>query len=100
MKAARRLLTAAAAFLGGCAASPVTHRSLDPATSAAEQARREERLKLMQQFWRESTGAVSDPSRLVVPGPVPPLSYPAGRYGGLIFSPRVAAGPGLIEPPR
>jgi hypothetical protein len=83
---------------GGCAA-PTIPGSPSVAAQAAEQARREERLKIMQQYWYEQTvapgpeaGAEPETGRL--------LDYPAGTYAGLAFGPRRAADPSLAEPDR
>jgi hypothetical protein len=88
----------AAGAAGGCA-SPTVPGSPSAAAQAVEQARREERLKIMQQYWYDQTaaplpdaGAGAEAPRL--------LDYPAGSYGGLAFGPRRAADPSLGEPDR
>lgn len=68
--------------------------------SAAEQARREERLKLMQRYWLDRTEGTVAGEAAPLPAAPGRLSYPAGRYDGLLFSAREAAGPGLEEPVR
>ncbi|MGH7997449.1 MAG: hypothetical protein ACREFX_13970 [Opitutaceae bacterium] len=94
---------AGTALLGAGCAGPAVRRPEAPAKpeSAADQARREERLKLMQRYWLERTGATAGAGRSApLPGPVPPLSYPTGCYDGLWFSARTAASPSLGEPAR
>jgi hypothetical protein len=88
----------AAGSAGGCA-SPTVPGSPSAAAQAAEQARREERLKIMQQYWYEQTAGPGPET-----GPEPAagrlLDYPAGTYGGIAFGPRRAADPLLTEPDR
>jgi hypothetical protein len=100
MSRARSIALAWAGLLvlgaAGCAS-----RGAGPPSQAeeVEQARREERQKVLQQYWRDRT------SDLPGPPPVsraawPDLSYPAGEYGGLWFGPRQAQDPSLAEPFR
>lgn len=65
---------------------------------AAEQARRDERQKIMQQYWQEHAANPRDSG--AGPESQAALPYPAGTYGGLRFAPRQAADPFLSEPPR
>jgi hypothetical protein len=100
VKSARTSALFCAALLalgaGGCAS-----RTADPAPQPEEieQARREERQKVLQQYWSDRTGSL--------PGPAPAgrsswpdLLYPAGQYGGVWFGPRQAQDPSLAEPLR
>ena len=66
---------------------------------AIEQARREERQKVLQQYWADRTGSLPGPPA-VSRASWPDLLYPAGQYGGLWFAPRQAQDPSLAEPPR
>jgi len=80
----------------GCLSRPP-----DPpqAPEAIEQARREERQKVLQQAWQERTGSL--PGRPPLSrASWPDLAYPAGEYGGLRFGPREAQDPSLAEPSR
>ena len=80
----------------GCA----SHATDAPAPAEAiEQARREERQKVLQQYWQDRTASLSGPPP-VSPGSSPDLSYPAGIYGGLRFAPRQARDASLAEPAR
>lgn len=80
---------------GGCAA---TAPPAEPRGGEVEQARREERLKVMQAYWYDRTlSAAGDGSRPAAP---PLLEYPAGVYSGIRFGPRVAPDPSLAEPDR
>jgi hypothetical protein len=65
---------------------------------AAEQARRGERLKIMQEYWQEHT--VADREKKPGLADAPPLEYPAGTYSGINFGPRLAPDPSLAEPNR
>jgi len=93
----RLLCCLAASAAGGCA-HPTAPEPLLASDPAAEAARREERLKVMQEYWDDRTGAA--------PGAVSPrdgrtmLEYPAGIYAGLNFAPRLAPDPSLTEPSR
>ena len=82
-----------AALLGGCAHSPAPA----PAPADAESARREERRKIMQEYWYDHTLA---PQRATETGVPAPVDYPAGTYSGINFGPRRAPDPGLEEPVR
>lgn len=84
----------------GLAAAALLDRAGESAASreAAEQARREERVKLMQRYWNERTLAPEqDPGGATAPAL---LDYPAGDYAGINFAPRLAASPDLGEPVR
>jgi len=100
MSRPRSFAPACAAILAFCSAGCAS-RPADPPpqAEAVEQARREERQKVLQQYWAERT------SDLPGPPPVsraawPDLSYPAGEYGGIWFGPRQAQDPSLGEPLR
>jgi hypothetical protein len=88
------LLPAACAFPGRPAPIPTGATEAE----AVEQARREERLKIMQRFWYDQT---LSPDRASGTVPTPELlEYPAGDYAGMNFAPRLAADPSLAEPDR
>lgn len=96
--APRSVLALAALLAGGCSSSrPPAVPASDP--EAVEQARRDERQRIMQQYWYEHTVATP---RAESTGPEarPELTYPAGIYGGLRFAPRQAPDPSLGEPKR
>jgi hypothetical protein len=82
--------------VAGCAS-----RAGDPSSQAeaVEQARREERQKVLQQYWRERTSDLPGPPP-ISRGAWPDLSYPTGEYNGLWFGPRQAQDPSLAEPSR
>ena len=90
-------------LLAGCASPalplPPSAASALPEDPAAAAARRDERQKIMQEYWFEHTVAAEAGDRVGAAGP-PPLLYPAGNYGGINFAPRQAAEPGLAEPVR
>lgn len=65
----------------------------------AEQARREERLKIMQDYWYDQTLSPKRESTGIVAA-TPLLNYPAGTYEGIRFAPRQAADSSLAEPAR
>jgi hypothetical protein len=100
MNRTRSIALAWAGFLAlgaaGCAS-----RATDPSTQAeaVEQARREERQKVLQQYWSDRTSDLPGPPP-VSSATWPDLSYPAGEYGGLWFGPRQAQDPSLGEPIR
>jgi hypothetical protein len=80
----------------GCVSRPA---DLPNQAEAIEQARREERQKVLQQYWRDRTSDLPGPppaSRAAWPD----LSYPSGEYYGLRFGPRQAQDPSLAEPSR
>jgi hypothetical protein len=87
-------LCLAAAWGGGCESPSAAPSDL----TEVDRARREERLKILQQYWYDRTlsagadGGVTRPQAL--------LEYPAGTYSGINFGPRVAADPSLAEPVR
>jgi len=100
MNRPRSFAPACAAILALCAAGCAS-RPADPPpqAEAVEQARREERQKVLQQYWAERTSDLPGPppaSRAAWPD----LSYPAGEYGGIWFGPRQAQDPSLGEPLR
>jgi len=88
----------------GLAAATLIRNGANSATDASiaeavEQARREERLKIMQDYWEDQTlGPKMEPSGKL--SAVPLLSYPAGSYSGVNFGPRLAPDPALAEPNR
>jgi hypothetical protein len=93
------LLLPCAGLAAGCALPPA------PGPAAAEAARRQERLQLMQRLWAGQTGAGLEAAPGGAgPAPADPaaagLTYPAGVYDGLRFAPRLAPDSGLAEPPR
>jgi hypothetical protein len=89
---------ALAALAGGCAlpTSPVPPTS--PQAEAVEQARRDERLRIMQAYWYDHT--LSPAGEAGPAAPDAPLEYPAGTYSGIRFGPRLAPDPSLAEPDR
>ncbi len=69
------------------------------AAELAEQARREERLKIMQDYWFDQTlSAKAELGALAAHAPL--LNYPAGTYDGIRFAPRQAPDASLAEPAR
>jgi hypothetical protein len=88
------LLTAAGN--GGCASQG---GDAPPEPEAIEQARREERQKVLQQYWLDRTASLSAPPSLS-PFASPVLTYPAGLYAGVRFAARQAQDPSLAEPAR
>jgi hypothetical protein len=94
------LIGGAAGLAGAALIHNAVASSDDQKTSeAVEQARRQERLKIMQDYWREQTlSARRETSGQA--GNAPLLEYPAGTYSGLLFAPRLAADPTLTEPIR
>jgi hypothetical protein len=92
------------ALLGGAAglagAAWLTNGTPDAdMREAAEAARRDERQKIMQQYWYEQTESeLGDARPGAAPGPA--LHYPAGAYAGLNFGDRTAPEPTLAEPAR
>lgn len=99
MKIPFRILAAAAACAAAGCASPMVPGSPSAVEMAADQARREERMKIMQQVWSDQTAAPSgeagDGS-----GAAGLLDYPAGSYSGINFGPRRAVDSSLAEPDR
>jgi len=92
------------ALLGGAAglagAAWLTNGTPDSAVqAAAEAARRDERQKIMNQYWAEQTEALADPGP-AGPAAGPPLHYPAGTYDGINFAARSAPDSSLGEPAR
>jgi hypothetical protein len=88
-----------AGVAGGCAHPTAPGPALASGQEAAEEARREERLKVMQEYWQDRTGTANGEPLQGRDG-VPLLEYPAGIYGGINFGPRLAADPSLAEPNR
>jgi hypothetical protein len=66
---------------------------------AADQARRDERIKIMQQYWYDATEALRADAG-PAPNPERLLDYPAGSYSGINFGARRAVDPSLAEPLR
>ena len=67
---------------------------------AVEQARREERLRIMREYWRDRTETEKPAARRAAFPPTPLLPYPAGIYDGINFAPRLATDATLSEPIR
>ncbi len=93
----RLLCFLAASAAGGCA-HPTAPEPLLASDPAAESARREERLKVMQEYWDDRTGAA--PGAAATREGRMLLEYPAGIYAGINFAPRLAPDPSLTEPAR
>jgi hypothetical protein len=93
----RLLCLLAAAAAGGCA-HPTAPGPLPASDPNAEAARREERLKVMQEYWDDRTGAGPGAAPAREAGAL--LEYPAGVYAGINFAPRLAPDPSLAEPSR
>ena len=94
----------AGAVVGGAAglagAAWLANRTSEgDAAAAVEAARREERQKIMRQYWYEQTEALPGDARAGA-APGLPLHYPAGEYGGVNFGARTAADSSLAEPER
>ena len=93
---------AAAAWLAAALAAGCAHPAAPqpaPGADAADEARRAERVRIMQEFWEEETARPG--GRPVAPAAEPPaLDYPAGSYSGINFAPRRAADPSVAEPQR
>jgi hypothetical protein len=87
-----------AILAGGCAVPSAPPPPPAPLDGAVEQARREERLKVMQAYWYDRT--LSPAAEGAATAATPLLEYPAGTYSGITFGPRVAADPSLAEPDR
>jgi hypothetical protein len=107
MKSRRRQLFAGGgwilALLGAGCSSPAAPADSAAGREAAEQARREERQKIMQQYWFEQTAVPAEPVSGTASGAGenhPTLAYPAGTYAGIRFGPRRAPDPSLAEPDR
>jgi hypothetical protein len=90
-----------AAGLAGAAwlTNEVAAASGPGAAEAAEAARRDERQKIMRQYWYEQTEALQGDASSGT-GPGLPLHYPAGAYDGINFGARTAPDPSLTEPVR
>jgi hypothetical protein len=91
-------LAASALAASGCAHSGSAVPQ-PPDLQALEQARREERQKIMMDYWRDQTAA-SAGGQTALPRTPQVLDYPAGLYDGIRFGPRQATQPGLCEPER
>ena len=94
----------AGAFIGGAAGLAGTAwlaRGAPDATvqEAAEAARREERRKIMRQYWYEQTEAGTGGAGSGAEAGLP-LHYPAGAYAGMNFAARDTAEAPLAEPER
>ncbi len=95
------------AVLGGATGLIASALAYNTATASAdqrvaevtEQARREERLKIMQDYWFDQTLSPKRESSGIVAA-APLLNYPAGTYDGISFAPRQAGDPSLAEPAR
>jgi hypothetical protein len=94
----------AGALVGGAAglagAAWLANRTSEgDAAAAVEAARRDERQKIMRQYWYEQTEALPGDARGAAAAQVP-LHYPAGEYGGVNFGARTATDSSLAEPER
>ena len=98
MPSTPRLVLLGALLAGGCGQARMSDPPA-PSPEMVEQARRDERQKIMQEYWYEHTGAAQHP-QAVEPDAGPSLNYPAGTYGGVRFGPRQAADASLAEPRR
>jgi hypothetical protein len=85
---------ALAALAGGCVHSP-NGGYPPPDAAAIDRARREERIRIMQEAWNRQAAPNGRPA-----AGAPLLDYPAGSYLGIRFAPRTAADPSLAEPDR
>jgi hypothetical protein len=85
---------AAAGLFAGCAHSNPRAEEV----AAAERARRDERLKIMREYWYDRTLAPAADNESAPPHPL--TSYPAGTYSGVNYGPRLASDPGMTEPIR
>jgi hypothetical protein len=98
---ARPLLALAYSGCSSPTAPPTSKTALAVAEGAAvAAARRDERQKLMQEYWYEHAVATGDPEDRVGRTGLQPLLYPAGNYSGLNFATRQAADSSLAEPVR
>lgn len=96
------------AGLAGCASptAPIESgassapRSNPAVEQAVEAARRDERQKIMQEYWYDHTAAAADPGESAGSEGPPVLVYPAGNYDGINFALRQAHDPSLAEPIR
>jgi hypothetical protein len=89
--------------LAGCTSSTAPNpspKSAESESAAVESARRDERQKLLQEYWYEHAIAAGDPDDRPGASALPQLLYPAGNYGGLNFAPRQAPDSSLAEPLR
>jgi hypothetical protein len=104
----RSALCLLAACLAGCASptAPLesgassTPHSNPAVEQAIEAARRDERQKIMQEYWYDHTAAAGDSGESAGPEGPPVLLYPAGNYDGINFALRQAHDPSLAEPIR
>ena len=90
----------AAGLAGTAIVSNAVHANASKhSAEAAEEARREERLKILQDYWNDKT--LSSQADAATGAQAPELlPYPAGIYSGIRFAPRVAADSSLSEPTR
>lgn len=94
------LIGGAAGLAGTAIVSNVIHSSAShDSAEAVEQARREERLKILQDYWTDKTLSAQADAATGAQAPEL-LAYPAGIYSGIRFAPRMAANPSLSEPTR
>jgi len=95
------LLGSAAGLVAGSLAYNAIISSADQQRlEAVEQARREERLRIMREYWRDRTETEKPAARRAAFPPTPLLRYPAGTYDGFKFAPRLATDATLSEPIR
>lgn len=94
-------LIGGAAGLAGTAivSNAVRSSAAQDSAEAAEKARREERLKIMQDYWNDKTLSAEAGGSSALQAPQL-LQYPAGIYSGIRFAPRVASDSSLSEPQR
>jgi hypothetical protein len=94
------LIGGAAGLAGAALIHNAVASSGDQKTAeVVEQARRQERLKIMQDYWLDHTLSAGRETSGQA-GNAPLLEYPAGTYSGILFAPRLAADPTLTEPIR
>jgi hypothetical protein len=94
------LVGGAVGLAGTALVSNAIHSSATQASAeAAEAARREERLKILQDYWNDKTLSAQADAATGAQAPAP-LEYPAGTYSGIRFAPRLAADSSLSEPIR
>lgn len=95
------LLGGATGLVAGALINNTIVASADQQRSeAVEQARREERLRIMREYWRDRTETEKPTARRAAFPPAPLLAYPAGVYDGINFAPRLATDATLNEPIR
>lgn len=87
------LIGAGVGLVGTAVASNLVQNARErELAEAMEQARREERLKVMNEYWkgraiegRRPDGSASEPSEI---SPTRQMDYPAGNYNGVEYAPR------------